>query len=125
MLNFEPVISAAARAAGDRPIVAAPYPLNVVVCRDLAEQGLIAGYVAEAAPDPAAPDSLISGWWTDRAAGMWFLRQAATPTMLMLGAATHYELCGGLLLEARLKGIRRILCVSADGSVVKEVDVAA
>lgn len=125
MFNFEPVITAAARAAGDKPIVAAPYPLNTVICRDLAGQGLIGGYVSETAPDPVEPDPLIRGWWTDRAAGIWFLRQAASPTMLMLGAATHHELCGGLLLEAGLKGIRRILYVAADGSVIKEVDVTA
>ena len=36
MFNFDPMISAAARAAGDQPILAAPYPLSPVVCGALA-----------------------------------------------------------------------------------------
>jgi glycosyltransferase involved in cell wall biosynthesis len=117
------MIAAAARAAGDRPILAAPYPLSAIVCRKLAADGLIAGYVAEHAPDPPEPDPLIAGWWTDRTSGIWFLRPAASPTLLLLSAAADHELDGGLLLEASLKGVRRVLYVGADGSVVKEIDV--
>src|SRR3954453_3475218 len=119
------MISAAACSAGDRPILAAPYPLSPVVCGALAAQGLIAGYIAERVPDTREPEPLIAGWWTDRTAGLLFLRQAASPTMLMLSAAAHHQLSGGLLLEARLKGVRRILFIAGDGSVVKEIDVVA
>src|SRR3954447_16632698 len=125
MFNFDPMISAAARVAGDRPILAAPFPLSPVVCGALAAQGLIAGYIAESAPDTQEPEPLIAGWWINRVAGRMFLRQAASPTMLMLSAAAHHQLSGGLLLEARLKGVRRILFVTADGSIVKQVDVVS
>ena len=93
--------------------------------RSRREQGLIAGYIAERAPDTQEPEPLIAGWWTDRAAGLMFLRQATSPTMLILSAAAHHQLSGGLLLEARLKGVRRILFVAADGSIVKQVDVVS
>ena len=93
------------------------------MCRELATEGVIAGYVAEAAPTPVQPDPLVAGWWTNRAAGIWFLRQAASPTLLMLSAAPEHGFDGGMLLEARLKGIRRILYVANDGSIDKEVDV--
>src|SRR3954454_4647429 len=119
------MISAAACSAGDRPILAAPYSLSPVVCDALAAQGLIAGYIAERAPDTQEPEPLIGGWGTERAAGLMFLRQAASPSMLMLSAAAHHQLSGGLLLEARLKGVRRILFVAADGSIVKQVDVVS
>ena len=86
---------------------------------------MIAGYIAERAPKAQEPEPLIAGWWTNRAAGQMFLRQATSPTMLILSAAAHHQLSGGLLLEARLKGVRRILFVAADGSIVKQVDVAS
>src|SRR4051812_9487242 len=119
------MISEAACSAGDRPILAAPYPLSPVVCGTLAARGLIAGYIAERAPDTQEPKPLIAGWWTDRVAGLLFLRQAASPTMLMLSAAAHHQLSGGLLLEARLKGVRRILFIAGDGSIVKQIDVVS
>ncbi|GEM_PF-1462505 len=125
MIEFEQVITAAAAAAGERPVVAAPYPLSEVVCRELARKGVIAGYIAERPPDPPEPDPLIAGWWIDRAAGLWFLRPAVTATLLMLSAGPGHDLDGVLLLEARLKGVRRILYVDAVGTIVREVEVVA
>ncbi|HZT87352.1 MAG TPA: glycosyltransferase [Stellaceae bacterium] len=125
MLNFRAMISAAALAAGDKPILAALYPLSPVLCSGLATEGIISGYVAEGNPPPREPNSTAAGWWMDRSAGSWFLRQASSPTMLLLGASPDYQIVGGLLLEARIKGVRRILYVAPDGSITREVDVAA
>ena len=50
MLNFHHMVPLAAKAAGDTPILAAPYALPAVVCCDLTTAGLIGGYLAEVEP---------------------------------------------------------------------------
>ena len=62
MLSFDRMIPTAAKAAGSDAIVAAPYPLPEVVCRDLVSVGIIGGYVADRRPEPGTPDPAIAGW---------------------------------------------------------------
>jgi glycosyltransferase involved in cell wall biosynthesis len=122
MPGFQQAISSAARASGDKPILAAPYPLSDVFCRNLIADGIIAGYIAERAPEYVDP--AISGWWTNRAKGVWFIRSSVSQSILMLNTPIESGPNGYALLEARIKGIKRILLVEPDGSIVKEVDVA-
>ena len=73
MPGFHQMILDAAKASGDIPILAAPYPLSDVFCRMLMASGVISGYIAERAPEHVAP--AIAGWWIDRNAGVWFTRR--------------------------------------------------
>ncbi len=123
MLNFDQIVRSAAQVAGDKPILAAPYPLSNNLCRGLTADGLICGYLADDRPNPDCRDPLIAGWWTDRTAGLWFIRYSRSPTMILLSATSEHEIGGRMLLEARLKGVRRILFVAPDGSIASEVNV--
>ena len=125
MLNFDRIIPAAAKAAGDQPILAAPYPLPSVLCRDLSSNGTISGYIAETSKNLTDGDPLIAGWWIDRGEGIWFLRRRTSRTIILLGYQRDSDISGRMLLEARLKGCKRILLIGPDGSIEREIDAAA
>lgn len=123
MLNFEQIIPLAARTAADKPIIAAPYALPEGICRSLAGAGLIGGYIAEDRPNTPPQDRFVAGWWTDRSRGNWFIRPSGARTMILLSGSPESDLGGRMLLEARLKGIQRILLIGGDGSISKEINV--
>jgi glycosyltransferase involved in cell wall biosynthesis len=125
MSNFDQIVMRAARNAPGKPIVAARYPLSASLCRAIINEGIISGYVAENSPGPDMGDPFIRGWWVDRREGIWFIRSCASHTLLLLSARADDEISGRMLLEARLKGIRRILFVGEDGSITREIDVRA
>ena len=123
MINFHEIVMRAARNTADWPILAAPYPLSNSIYRRLIDEGIISGYVAENRPDPHSDDPFIRGWWVDRREGIWFFRSCASHTLLLLSARADNEISALMLLEAGLKGIRRILFVAEDGSITREIDV--
>ena len=125
MINFHQIVVRAARNIADKPIVAAPYPLSNSLCRHIINEGIIGGYVAENAPSPDTGDPFIRGWWVDRREGVWFLRSCASHTLLLLSGRADDEISGRMLLEAGLKGIRRILFLAEDGSITRDIDVRA
>ena len=128
MLNFDHIIRSIVETAGEGAIVAAPYPLPDVICRELVSEGLIAGYVLDGRPEHGTYDPAIAGWWIDRASGIWFIRRMPGRSVLFLLSASAdppIQLGGALLLEARLKGIRRIISAGSDGSIASDVDVGA
>ena len=116
MLNFHHIIPLAAQAAADKPIVAAPYALPEGICRDLASAGLIGGYIAESRPASDTVHPSIVGWWTDRSRGNWFIRPQSAKTMILLSGSPDSEVGARMLLEARLKGVQRILLVGENGA---------
>jgi hypothetical protein len=122
VLVFSEIIMRAARNTANKSIVAAPYPLPNTIIRRLIDEGVISGYVAENGPDPNTDDQFIRGWWVDRHNGIWFLRNCASHTLLLLSARADHEISGSMLLEALFKGLRRILFVEADGSITREID---
>lgn len=124
MLNFPQTIPRAAKAADDVPIVAAPFPLADSLCRQLTGEGIIRGYIADRRCDFAQSDLVIRGWWVDHNEGVWFLRNTDATTLILLGGDREHGISGPMLLEARLKGIRRILLVAEDGSIARDIDVA-
>src|SRR5947208_13029861 len=125
MINFQEIIMRAARNTGDKPILAAPYPLSNSLCRRVTDEGVVSGYVAENSPGPDMGDPFIRGWWVDRREGIWFIRSCASHTLLLLSARADDDISGRMLLEAGFKGIRRILFVAEDGSITREIDVRA
>jgi len=125
MLNFYRLISKAAQFAGDKPIVAAPYSLPSVVCRSLLSDGLISGYVADTSRDVADKESQIAGWWIDRSEGVWFLRRGLSRSIIFLSIQSDEEISGRMLLEARLKGVERVLLIAPDGSFAREINIAS
>src|SRR5256885_16070446 len=111
MLSYDQIIPPAAEAAGDKPVLAAPYPLAESLCRSLASGGIIKGFIANQKPQSSAVDPLIAGRWTNRTLGTWFVRGSAGKTMIMLGATPESVIDPRMLLEARLKGNQRSLFV--------------
>src|SRR5262245_2534792 len=107
MLNFDQIILLAAKALGDRPILAAPFPIPKVICHDLATKGIISGYIADAPPPTNSREPFIAGWWVDRRVDRCFILNSGAKTIMLL-SGPETEICGSMLLEARLKGIRRI-----------------
>jgi glycosyltransferase involved in cell wall biosynthesis len=125
MFNFDHIIPLAAEASGDRPLLAAPYSLPPSLCRELVSQGLISGYIADSRASVIDTDDSVAGWWIDRKRGTWFLRSGRSRSIIFLSAQNEDVVSGRMLLEARLKGCRRILLAGPNGSIVHEVDVAA
>jgi glycosyltransferase involved in cell wall biosynthesis len=123
MLSFDQIIPRAAQAAQDKPILAAPFPLPEILCKGLAADGLISGYVADVRPAATDKDSFVAGWWIDRAKGIWFLRNAGSRSLILLSGNLGDEVGGRMLLEARLKGVQRILFIAPDGTLTREIDV--
>src|SRR5437763_3639504 len=117
MSNLDQIVMRAARNTAGKPIVAAPYPLSASLCRGIINEGIISGYVAENSPDLETVDPFVRGWWVDRRQRIWFIRSSASHTLLLLSARADDEISGRMLLEAGLKGIRRILFVAEDGSI--------
>jgi glycosyltransferase involved in cell wall biosynthesis len=123
VIELEAIIRKAAdRATGERFVLAAPYDLADLVCRNLAAEGLFSGYIANSAPAPGDRDPLLAGWWIDRREGLWHLRHRRAATVVLLGSETHKAIGAELVLEAYRKGVRRLLVV-ANGSVLREIDV--
>jgi glycosyltransferase involved in cell wall biosynthesis len=125
MLDFDRLISMAAKVAGDKPIAAAPYALPSVICRGLLFDGLISGYVADSSRDAVNKDPLIAGWWIDRSEGVWFLRRGLSRSIIFLSIQSDDEISGRMLLEARLKGFERVLVIAPDGSIAREINIAS
>jgi glycosyltransferase involved in cell wall biosynthesis len=124
VLDLENIICRAAEcAAGEHFAIAAPYDLADLTCHALAAAGVFAGYIANSAPNPGNHDPFIAGWWIDRPAGLWHIRHEIASTVLLLGAATHQTVGRDLVLEARRKGVRRLLVVAGNGSLLREIDV--
>src|SRR5215471_17645229 len=123
MLNLERMIRAGAASAGTDMIVAAPFDLGDRLCRDFVREGLVRGYVANAAPRTATGEPSVAGWWIDRDEGRWFLGRQSASTLLFLGSEQQVRL--RMLIEAKRSGIRRMLLVGAEGAVRSEINVGA
>jgi glycosyltransferase involved in cell wall biosynthesis len=124
VLELESILRKAAQCAGDeRPVVAAPYDLADLTCRDLAAEGVFSGYIANSAPDSSDRNPFVAGWWIDRRMGLWHIRYGIASTVVLLGAATHQAVCMKLVREARRKGVRRLLVVDGNGSVLQDLDI--
>lgn len=125
MLDFEQILRRGVSDAGGRRVaVAVPFDAPKQVLRDLVAEGIIEGYVANSAPDPARGqvDPFVVGWWIDRAAGSWFLRASGIDTLIVPGANAPHQVGGRMLLEARLKGIKRLVFVDYRGEILRDVD---
>lgn len=116
--------TAVGHGGGDGVILGASYELADQFCRDAIENGLGCSYIADGAPTAGMDESLIAGWWIDRSRGEWIVRRGKGHTLILLGARRDEMLHGRALLEARLKGLRRILLIDLDGSVIRDIDVA-
>jgi glycosyltransferase involved in cell wall biosynthesis len=124
MLDIEKMVRAGAESAGATKIIlAAPYDLSPQVCRDLAQRGLISGYVASTCAGPLAADGLAVGEWIDRNNGSWRLQGIGPSTIVFLGSSQHLRT--RMLFEARRAGVGRVLVVHVDGQISADIDVGA
>lgn len=126
MLDLEAIVRRAVRTIGAGPVgVAALFDAPERLIHDLAAESVVCGYIANGAPDLQRPDPLVIGWWIDRRAGSWFLQRTGLDTILLLGAREGHEVAGRTLLEARLKGVKRLVVVDPAGAILKELDTEA
>ncbi len=126
MLDLEATIRRAVREAATTPVtVAAPFDAPEQVLRDLASRGIIQGYVADGGTERGPQDPLVAGWWVDRREGVWCLKRLGPSTVILLGADASHSVSGRMLLEARLKGVRRIVLVGLFGNVIRALDTEA
>src|SRR5215213_8103440 len=128
MLDTERIIrEAVARLDASPVILAASFEISTRLCHKLGSEGLIAGYIAERAPEEEEDqDPLIWGWWNDWAQhGSWFFRRCIGSTLVFLSPSNQQEISSQMLVEASVKGIRSIVVVPIGGTPEKRFDVQA
>lgn len=127
MLDIESLVRRAVREAGaGHPVtVAVPFDAPEQVLRDMTARGIIGAYLADGGSDGAVRDPLVAGWWSDRRGGDWCLKRSGPPTVILLGADARHSVSGRMLLEARLKGVKRLVLVGSAGNVLRAVDAEA
>jgi glycosyltransferase involved in cell wall biosynthesis len=123
MLDFDGMLRRAlAQAAGRRIALATPYDLPERIARDLMHDTPLACLVFNHAEEAPLED-ICAGWWVDRGRGRIFLRRGAADTLLIAGVDPRQTVGPHLLLEARLKGISRIITCDWLGSTIENVEV--
>jgi glycosyltransferase involved in cell wall biosynthesis len=125
MFDFDSIVRRALSRVGDvDTAIAMPYELADRVCRDIIADGLAKSVVANDAQD-ATFDVSCAGWWVDRRAGQIHLRLGGAKNLLVVGIDPGRRVHASMLLEARLKGIMRLVTADASGELVEDVDVAS
>lgn len=123
MLDLETMLRRAlARVDARDAALALPYDLPGQICRDLTADGLLHHIVADSV-DSAALDRRCAGWWVDRERGQLHLRDGLVRTLVLAGIDSRRHVTARLLLEARLKGVQRIVATDSCGNVVEDAPV--
>jgi hypothetical protein len=124
-MNYESTLQRALQNVnGDRVALAMPYDLPQRVCHDLIERELVQALVADSV-ECAQLDASCAGWWIDRERDQIHLRQGVGPTVLIAGVEDSRRVGPRLLLEARLKGVRRLVTTNRDGNLLEDLQVDA
>jgi glycosyltransferase involved in cell wall biosynthesis len=125
VFDFEVMLRRSLQVVGQNDVaVAMPYDLPDRVCRDLIAEGLARSIVADHAA-AATLDDTCAGWWVDRPSGRLHLRLRRAKNLLIAGVHGDRRLHPGLLLEARLKGVQRIVSTDAAGNLIEDMDPAS
>lgn len=123
MFDFDRMLRSLLHRTGDPgTAISTPFDLPDRVCRDLIAEGLACGVVKDSVADAALDDRCV-GWWIDRASGRMHLRLNKASTVLIAGVPPDRRVTPSLLLEARLKGVRRVVTADAAGDVIEDLDV--
>lgn len=123
MIDLDAMLRRALRStAADDVTVATPYDLPERVCRELLAQGMIASVVANHART-AHLDRWCGGWWVDRNRGQIHLRRDRVETLLIAGVERGRQVDAKVLLEARLKRVRRIVTADREGQLIEDLQV--
>jgi glycosyltransferase involved in cell wall biosynthesis len=123
MLDFETMLRRAMTAARAAPVtLAMPYDLPRQFCGDFMRGGQVRALVADSVGQ-ASLDARCAGWWVDRERGQLNLRSRMTETLLLVGVDPQRRVNARLLLEARLKGVSRVIAVDRAGEIVEDLAV--
>ena len=123
MFDYETTLRRALRNVTDeRVALALPYDVPQRICHDLVSRRLVYAVVADSI-ESAVLDSSCAGWWVDRERGHMHLRRCAAPTVLIAGVDHSRRVGARLLLEARLKGVRRVVTTDRAGDVLEDLHV--
>jgi glycosyltransferase involved in cell wall biosynthesis len=124
MFDFDTMFRRAlAKSGAVRPALATPYDLPLRVCEDLIREGVIESFIADSA-GTAELSRRCGGWWVDRERGRIHLRYRTAGSLLIVGMHAERGICGQALLEARLKGVSRVVTCDPNGNVIEDLLVA-
>lgn len=124
MLDFERMLQRALKHCGQAPVtIAMPYDLPQRFLEPHLTHGRVRGVVADAV-DQASVSPRCAGWWVDRERGHLSLRSRMVDTLVLVGVDTRYRVGPRLLLEARLKGVSRVVAIDRSGDPVEDLCVA-
>lgn len=122
-MDYETTLRRALQCVGNARVnLAMPYDLPQRVCEDLLLQGLVQALVADSVHS-ARTDTSCAGWWVERARDHLHLRPSICPTLLIAGMDRTRRVGARLLLEARLKGVRRVVTADRDGDLIEDLQV--
>ena len=122
MFDYELTLMRALSSVRDEQVaLAMAQDLPMRVCLDLAKQRRLAMIVD--AIEQARPEPWCAGWWIDREREQLYLRQGVAPTLLIAGIDRARRVSARLLLEARLKGTKRLVTSDQDGNLVEDLEV--
>lgn len=125
MFEYENTLRRALQNVGDRRVaLAMPYDLPQRICHDLFARGLIQALIGDTV-ESATLDSSCAGWWVDRERDEIHFRRLIVPTVLIAGVDRSRRVGARMLLEARLKGVRRIVTTDPHGDVLEDLQVEA
>ncbi|HVE89054.1 MAG TPA: glycosyltransferase [Burkholderiaceae bacterium] len=125
MFDYEMTLAHALKNVdGERVVLALPYDLPQRICHDLVVRNLVQGVIADSV-DSARLDPSCAGWWVDRDRDHIHFRRGVAATALIAGVDRSRRAGPRLLLEARLKGVRRIVITDRMGEVVEDLQVDA
>lgn len=125
MLDFDAMFRRALTTVGDaRVALATPYELPRRFALDLIAEGVLASMVADSA-EHAHIEPTCAGWWIDRDRGRLCLRRGIASTLLIAGIDARQKVDARLLLEARLKGVGRVVTADWLGEVIEDLEVAS
>lgn len=123
MLDFETMLRRALTAARATPVtLAMPFDLPQQVCGDFRQDGGVRALVADSV-EQASLDAHCAGWWVDRERGQLNLRNRMTDTLLVVGVDPQRRIGARLLLEARLKGVSRVIAADRSGEIIEDLAV--
>ena len=112
MLDVKNLVERGIEAVGEGSVLlAAPFHVPEVLIQEHLRSGRISGVVAQRKPSDIMPDLPVRGEWLDADHTRLKLRLHPGATLLFLG--TGHQIGGRILLEAVIKGVRRIVHIGS------------
>ncbi len=124
MFDFDAMIRAAAANIRDpKPTIAFPYDIPQRILMDLADAGVIGGWIADSREQALASHG-AKGWWTNRSRPDLEIGKNSSKTLALMGVEPSWRLSRGLLAKSWRAGVRRLVAADNAGRIVEDVSGA-